>query len=910
MSSQPPNRELEEAVLELQQYLSDSVPPLVVADSMQILMKYPPQAVMPTIRAWTSAQYRGGGSSVPVSDYLFHALKKIHMMGEFKLVAQEPLAAYIETLKPVVLSFCPEEDREMLRENLGRLGETAGASTASQVQTIFRQEGSGTAATASASAARAAGSGKAAGAGPGTGAGAGGTSSSSDAGVAGEALQGIRRFSMLLERLEARGAFAAAGGPSGAPASAGVGAAVAGPAGVAVAAGGAVAPGANLSAASQALAFAARNSHSGAELEQNLARLKEMGLETGTQTVFQALSQSLPGWVVPMIPAAPGAVAGPAMEPGALGAMRRIITEAEDPVEAGKRFHEMVKTGVERFNEGSLPQAVQMFELAERLVSERKVDAGTAEIARRKLGESLDWDQLKKFGEQADQHALLRKVLRFFTDLTPEGILEALPGEPKRDRRRLMLLLLEVHGAPARTAAFERLTHSLGPAVGEEEWFFRRNLLYVLRRIPRTPDGPAFDSEIDVVLQHARLGLPLLVVKEAIAALGQLKDEKTELGLSQLMADLEGTLIKPGDAPLYEAKDLRGLLDRVAATLARLPSRPARRALVEHAQKKQVQLGDTMERLAELGSQNLSEDAETLDQLLALIKANLPFKLLGMTLRQNDQNLVHLIEALSGTPSPAVRKSFEDIVERFKGQEAGRSAARALAAFDRPATASQALRAATSGTFTALDARTPAAPSSEEPAAEPAASLQGDLAVFGLPALLQSLGDSSATGTLTLRPPKGGEAFGLITLREGKLVVIQRGRLRGEDAFYQLFERPTPGQFAFVKGAVAGAEGSPREILPLTLEAMRRYDELQEAAALVPDAMGLEITGTRPTAHPNEKDGGFLKVLWDRVRQGGTASEIEQAVPSDSYRIRRVLAHWLEEGSVRERGGPSAAPKS
>ena len=184
--------------------------------------------------------------------------------------------------------------------------------------------------------------------------------------------------------------------------------------------------------------------------------------------------------------------------------------------------------------------------------------------------------------------------------------------------------------------------------------------------------------------------------------------------------------------------------------------------------------------------------------------------------------------------------------------------------------------------------------------------------MFGLPALLQSLGDSSATGTLTLRPLRGGEAFGVITLREGKLLEIQRGRLRGEDAFYQLFERPSPGQFAFVKGPVAGAQATPREILPLTLEAMRRYDELQETTAIVPDAMGIEITGARPTAHPNEKDGGFLKVLWDRVRQGGTTLEIEQAVASDSYRIRRALAHWLEEGSVRERrtGSKVEGPRS
>ena len=35
MTAQPPNPELQEALLELQQYLSDSVPPLVVADSVR-----------------------------------------------------------------------------------------------------------------------------------------------------------------------------------------------------------------------------------------------------------------------------------------------------------------------------------------------------------------------------------------------------------------------------------------------------------------------------------------------------------------------------------------------------------------------------------------------------------------------------------------------------------------------------------------------------------------------------------------------------------------------------------------------------------------------------------------------------------------------------------------------------------
>jgi hypothetical protein len=190
MSGQPPNAELQEAILELQQYLSDSLPPLVVADSIQLLMKYPPEAVIPTIRAWTAAQYRGGaGSGVPVSDYLFHALKKIHMMSEFKLVPQEPMNAYLGQLKRGVIAICPAEDREILLENLSRLGEQTSTAAVSPVQQIHRQTEGG--AIASASAARRP-----------TEAGEGAASASD------EALRGLRRVSLLLERLEAQGARA------------------------------------------------------------------------------------------------------------------------------------------------------------------------------------------------------------------------------------------------------------------------------------------------------------------------------------------------------------------------------------------------------------------------------------------------------------------------------------------------------------------------------------------------------------------------------------------------------------------------------------------------------------------------------------------------------------------------------
>src|SRR6476659_5326138 len=101
MSGDTTNPEVREALEELHQYLSDSLPPLVVADSIKVLLRYPPDLMASNIHAWTSSQYRGG-AEIPVSDYLFHAVKKIHLMGEFKLVPQGPFETFLTELKEKV----------------------------------------------------------------------------------------------------------------------------------------------------------------------------------------------------------------------------------------------------------------------------------------------------------------------------------------------------------------------------------------------------------------------------------------------------------------------------------------------------------------------------------------------------------------------------------------------------------------------------------------------------------------------------------------------------------------------------------------------------------------------------------------------------------------------------------------
>ena len=89
------------------------------------------------------------------------------------------------------------------------------------------------------------------------------------------------------------------------------------------------------------------------------------------------------------------------------------------------------------------------------------------------------------------------------------------------------------------------------------------------------------------------------------------------------------------------------------------------------------------------------------------------------------------------------------------------------------------------------------------------------------------------------------------------------------------------------------------DIMPLVMEAARRYDELRRASALVPDGVSLKPTGAKPSALPGAKDVRFLRAVWTQACSGSTPEQCEAAVTADSYRIRALLAHWVEEGSLQ-----------
>ena len=801
-----------EALGELQQYLSDAISPLVASDSIALLLGLPPEVVAQEIRSWTTSQHRRLGASVPLSDYLYHAMRKLYAMGEFTLVPKDAMAAYLEPLKDYMLEYCPPEDRELLRENLSHLGDIHADLTAPAVGHLHSIEAKE-------------------------------ASASADAAAASKAtVHAGQQLAQLVERLSRLPI------PTAPP--------------------GAV-PVERADLSSQLLSLAARNAASSEEYEQVRESLRGLGVDPAMKEIIRSLGRRLPGWVVPQ---APDAAAAPHPLTGTAQAMERIVTLEQDPREAARRFEELVQAAVEQCNEGSLARAVTMLDLASLLLAEKKVDPAYVRTFREQAHENLDPLHLRTLAEDADSHELLRRVLSFFPALAPAGLLDALKIEESREKRHLLLALLEVHGTAIRGLIADRLAHSVA-SFGDRDSHYQRNLLYMLRRIPR-PDGPASVAEVQTVIGLSGVGRPVIVLKEAVTYLGQVKDERAEHALAGRITEYENALLKPGSAG-YVPAELLSVLDRAVFALARLGTPNAIRAVVNHGLKRSPQLGATTARLTALSAMNLTGNLEAVDRLVQAIRAELPHKIFGFLLKKDWSVLLQLIEAVSSTTAQPVRAVLADIVQRFPEEDFAQVATRVLSGMD-----------------------VPAKPAPPEP--PHAARLSGDLELFGLPTLLQNLSQSGTTGVLTITDALG-EVLATIVLEGGKFHECAAGHLRGETALFQLIERPSPASFEFVNRPSSGTSSGavePRDLIPLFFEGTRRYDELQQACTLVPDYACLRPTAMKPTRPPDEDDAALVRTVWQHASSGVAALQCENDLAVDSYRVRRMLAHWVEEGSL------------
>lgn len=830
MSDTSQTAEFRGAVQELHRYLCDELAPMMVTDSILFLMEQPPQIVAPQIHAWVGEQYSRGDSKNSIADYIYHALKKLHILGEFRLIDEAALKEPLQNLAAELLGFCAAEERDKLRQQISRLGQSQAMLTSAPVENIYRAGGQRPMETAARSSAE-----------------SGGGASSNDL-----IAQGLRRFSLLLDRLGRSGSETVGLSSQASPEVEQV--------------------------RMQALVTAAVQARNETELQEHLRLLGGAGIDSRSDQVFRMLGRSLPAWNIPIV--ALGSVAeGQPLPNRSMEAMRKVVALAETPQEWARRFNELVQAAIEQFNEGSLSRAATMLDLAEKMVigKERHMDVVVA--IRRRAHDAIKEDQLRKYAEKPEERSVLLRFMNFFSAFTVEGLLRQLNEETKRERRWLLLLLLEAHGASARAAALQELELFLSGEKQEPHGYHQRNLVFLLRRIPPGEGGPS-EKELEALAKLSKLNQPAILVREAIRTLGPFRTPNAERILLNRLREFEATALRQASPDAEGASNpVLELIDHLCSALAAQRTSNALSDVVRHGLREEPALGDAAARLDILGSQDLSPTKEVVERLVRTLRERLPKKIFGLVV-QKRESLCHLIRALAGTPLPAVRKVLEEIVAAYPNQDLAEEAAKALEAL----------------------------PSGTQNAGPSAPGLTGDIDLFGLPNLFQTFSDSRVTGALMLFN-ESSRPIGTVRFREGKVRTCQYSHLKGEDGLYQLFEKPEARRFAFHAEPAPAADAAAEdliEVVPMLLEAMRRHDELQQARALVPDGVRISTTGTKPKKLEEEEDLKITQAVWAKIVMGSTPEQCEAEIPADAYRIRRLLAHWVEGGALHL--GVPAAP--
>jgi hypothetical protein len=618
--------------------------------------------------------------------------------------------------------------------------------------------------------------------------------------------------------------------------------------------------------AAQLLTMAAASSTSEQELDSYIETLRPWTGNAERDSLFRLLAGSVPGWE---ISAPPETKVKPA---ASLEAMHKIISLTRSPLESTKRFRELVMAAVEQFNSGALGAALSMLELADVVIAEKKLDPSSVERIRADAVEAISSEQLKRYGENKSRHSALRQVLASFPPLRKENLLQQLRGEERPERRRSLLGLLEAYGSEGRDAALDELEIELARPTQEIDTYYLRNVIYLLHRIQRDPDAPV-EREFEHLARSSARGQSIYVIKEAVIPLGHIRTDAAVKLLTTRLAEFEAMLLR-SDTSIYPMDEMQKLLDRITAALGRIGTPAALLTVARHGMKPNPLLGDTRGRLSALSAHDLSFDEQTVNLLVRTVRDDLPGKLLGKLLPKRQPPPIKLIEALSSTRSEIVDELLAEVAEKFPEHDVGRTAAAALVA--REAAASPA---AADGSL---------------------ATLTGDLQFFGLPSLMQSLAETQATGIVTLTT-RQGQTVGKMLFLGGKFVDALASHLKGTDALYQLLERPVTGSFSFVPQppVAVRSRNTPVEVMSLLFEGIRRHDELKQAALVAPDDVSLRPGSTKPTPAPEESDPAIVREVWVKASSGKKVAEWEGEISTDAYRVRRLVAHWLEEGALQ-----------
>jgi hypothetical protein len=554
--------------------------------------------------------------------------------------------------------------------------------------------------------------------------------------------------------------------------------------------------------------------------------------------------------------------------PQSIRAIEKVIRFATDETARATRFRELMLAAADALNEGAFAAAVLMLELSERVLSEVDLHQNVTDRIRMDALRVIEEGPFDTFLTDSIRHAVLRKVLHFFPTMHVSALIEQFCDAQLRDRRPRLGNLLVVWGAESRPEILRRLDTDLAP---DAEGDYLHDLYAVLSRLP-APADDELAGELEVLDRASTPGRRHDLVVRAITTMGGIKTHDAAKILVRRLAQFESLPFR-SDKSFYSIEQVHGLLDATVAALAHIATADAVGAIVRHGLSNRSVLGDTRLRLRHLSALDLSMDLNTVEALTRQISEELPARIFGrgVAVRPGNQPTA-MIQALASTSHATVRSLLADIAEKYASLECGQAAAKAIADRRQPADIQRLTRTG---------------------------SLQG----YSLPSLIYWLVESQATGLLSLATDKQ-EIRGRIWFLDGNVIHGECGSLQGVAALYELLEQPVTGSFAFTERRVPEAVASMKLALPLKSvirEGLRRHEELRRIAAMIPDDSRFVAGAARPTPDPVENDGDLLRRVWLAAITGEPVSGWEPRIAEDTWRIRRIVARWFEEGALKQK---------
>jgi CRP-like cAMP-binding protein len=190
------------------------------------------------------------------------------------------------------------------------------------------------------------------------------------------------------------------------------------------------------------------------------------------------------------------------------------------------------------------------------------------------------------------------------------------------------------------------------------------------------------------------------------------------------------------------------------------------------------------------------------------------------------------------------------------------------------------------------------------------AGLSGNLAVFDLATVIQTIAGSKQSGLLSLT--RHGISVAALQFEAGKLTNARFENLRGELAFYALLQKKEPLSFEFEVGAKHDTKDEETQLIErpidmLLIEGMRRADEIARIAPKL-KKLGSVVVRCCEEAEQPEVPGvsnTTFQRLWGLLDKPIEVTRLQSLCTTDEYSIQRLLAALYETDKIKASELPS-----